>query len=118
MTDYYQQSQDAIARAEDAHRRGDSETARAAYAEAATIQGAWVAMLDPSAQPRTKSVYTASIVALHHKAGEIDKARTLGKEALAQPWLVGYAATRIREVLRSLPPVQQTPALPSATVDR
>ena len=111
----YQRGQDVIARAEGAQRRGDVETARAAYADAAAIQGAWVATLDPSVQPRTKSIYTASVVALYYKAGEIDKARTLGEEALAQPWLIDHAAMRIREVLDVLPPVQQTPPAASAT---
>ncbi len=113
MTDY-QRSIEAISRAEKALRRWDTAAARAAYAEAAAIQGAWVATLGDD-KPRTRSVYTASVIALHFKAGNYVTARQLAEGALSQPWLMEHSAMRIREVLATLP---QTPAPSSATVPR
>lgn len=114
MSDY-QRSIEAISRAETATRQGDEAAARAAYAEAAALQGAWVARLGAD-KPRTRSVYAASVVALHYKAGDFERARQAGEEALSQSWLMGYSAERIREVLAALPPVQQTPDPSSPTV--
>ncbi len=113
MSDY-QRSIEAISRAETATRQGDEAGARAAYAEAAAMQGAWVARLGAD-KPRTRSVYTASVIALHFKAGNYVTARQLAEGALSQPWLMEHSAMRIREVLATLP---QTPAPSSATVPR
>lgn len=111
----YQRSIEAVSRAEKALRRGNVATARAEYAEAASIQGAWVATLGDD-KPRTRSVFTASTIVLHFKAADYATARRLAEEALSQPWLMGHSAKRIREVLTALPPVQQTPAPSSPTV--
>ena len=101
----YQRSIEAISRADAAMRRGNVATARSAYAEAAAIQSAWVATLGDD-KPRTRSVYAASVVALHFKACDYGKARQAGEEALSQPWLLGHSAARIREVLAALPVVR------------
>ncbi len=98
----YERSLAAITRAETALRAGQTAVARAAFAEAAELQAAWVATLGAD-RPRTRSVYTASVVALHYKAGDFARARRLGNEALSQPWLMGHSAARIREVLAALP---------------
>lgn len=53
-------------------------------------------------KPRTRSVYTASLVALWYRAGDFEKARAAAAAALADPRLMEHSAMRIREVLDAM----------------
>lgn len=90
--------------ARDLARRGEPETARHHFAQAAEAEEQALACVNPETEPRTFGATAVSATALWYKAGEFENARRVAHQALQAPTLAPFAQDQIRELLDTMSP--------------
>lgn len=99
----YRDSQKFIDEAEAALRAGDGPRARVAWREAARLQRAFVDALPPE-RVQSKSIFGLSAATLLERAGDSKEAEQLARQLLAEPWIDGDAASKLRRLLEGIRP--------------
>lgn len=97
----HMESEKLASAAHEAMRRGESDLAKALFAQAAEAEAAAFKKVSTD-KPRTLGIIAVSASALWYKAGELDSAEQFAHRAAAHPNLPTFAMKELRELLQAI----------------